>query len=77
MELTPEEFERRLETLGLGAERIPLKTRPGVIHWHIRKVGQPGTLEATWDQGTVSLIVRRNRQGQWTSEAVEALTNAN
>lgn len=74
MQESPEAFERRLESLGLSAERIPLKTKPAAIHWHIRKPGMPGTLEATWEDETISLVVRKNRQGDWTAEALRVLT---
>lgn len=33
-----------------------------------------GTLEATWERGSISLVVRKNRQGDWTAEAFQALT---
>lgn len=69
-----EQFETCLVALGLDFKRIELKTRPSAIHWHIRKPGFPGTLEATYDQGEMHLETRRNRMGAWVQEVIEQLT---
>ena len=71
--MTPESFERRILELGLICERIPLQTKPKAIHWHIRKAGEKGTVEATFEDGSVAITIRKNRQGTWTEDALAEL----
>lgn len=61
--------------LGLEFQRIELKTRPHAIHWHARKVGWAGTLEATLESGIVTFEVRSNRRGEWTDMALSHLNS--
>lgn len=65
--------ESALENLGLQVQRIELKTRPCAAHWHARKKGERGTLEATLESGSVTFSVRSNRSGDWTEGALEHL----
>jgi hypothetical protein len=71
--LTDDAFEGKLLELGLTFERIQLKTKPNAIHWHIRKPGEKGTLEATFESGMVSLYVRANRAAGWMDAILDAL----
>lgn len=66
-------IESALRGLGLEFQRIELKTRPRAAHWHARKKGMAGTLEATLDSGIVTFSVRSNRTGDWTETALEHL----
>lgn len=71
--MVPEDFETKLQALGLTFERLPLKARPNAIHWHIRKSGETGTLEATLENGNLEIQARRNRMGGWIESARKAL----
>lgn len=69
-----ERFEQVCADLGLMLlSRGTLRKYPGCVHWHFKKVGSTGTLEATLWRGNLWLHVRSNRQGDWTSEAVGSI----
>jgi hypothetical protein len=71
--MTPAEFERRLMALDLTFERVFLKTRPRAIHWHNRKPGERGTLEATLEDTNLMITARRNSMGPWVEAAINHL----
>ena len=66
------EFERRCEELGLIARRMSLKKYPGCTHWHLKKAGEKGTLEATWwpEKDRLWLSVHENRRAAWQERAI-------
>lgn len=69
-------FEAMIVAAGLIVHtRGGLATKPGSTHWHIRKEGESGTLEATWlpATGHFSFSIHENRQGDWIVEAVKVL----
>lgn len=73
-------LEIRLEALfrRLGLE-VALKTTlakyPGGVHWHLKKPGEKGTLEATlWDNALL-LQVRRNRDGEWIVSVIHEISD--
>jgi len=74
----PASFEQAINDLGLGATRISLKSIPDAVHWHIRKPGVSGTLEATWRFGEngpeLWLEVRANRSAPWQKGVLDVLT---
>jgi hypothetical protein len=74
--MAPEEFEARCLALGLEVERSSLRTRPASVHWHLRRPGHKGVLEATWDpaEERLWLSVHNNRRAEWQAEFVQALT---
>lgn len=51
-----------------------LKGYPGCVHWHLRKPGVSGTLEATWwpAKKRFWLKVARNRTSLWIDEALDS-----
>ena len=53
-----------------------LSTLHGSHHWHIRKPGSRGTLEATWlpAEGRFFFSVRDNRNGVWIDAALSQLS---
>ena len=53
---------------GLVPTEHPLKTKPEWRHWHLRKPGCSGTLEATWDGSDLHFTVRSNRAAPWIDE---------
>lgn len=57
------------------ATNSTLKTLPGSHHWHVRRAGETGTLEATWlpAEGRFWFAVHENRNGAWIEPAVEQL----
>ncbi|MCB2230529.1 hypothetical protein KQH82_07420 [bacterium] len=78
--LSAQTVVRRFETMIVEAglvvhTRGGLATKPGSTHWHIRKEGENGTLEATWlpATGHFSFSIHENRQGDWIAEAVKVL----
>ena len=69
-------FEAMLPEAGLTVHtRGGLATKPGATHWHVRKPGATGTLEATWlpATGHFSFSVHDNRQGDWVPGAIAEL----
>lgn len=56
---------------GLIVSESTLKSLPANFHWHFRKPGTSGTLEATWLIGTQQgwLSVHDSRQADWIEEA--------
>jgi hypothetical protein len=68
-------FEKLIAELGLEYHRTILKSLPSNAHWHIRKKGSKGTLEATWlieaEEAWVSL--RANREAIWAADAAESI----
>lgn len=59
----------------LTCTEIPLTSKPEARHWHVRKTGQKGTLEVTWDPNVVEfwMTMRSNRSGSWIEEIAEAI----
>jgi hypothetical protein len=74
IELTmdPLEFEPLLVKLGLEFTRMSLKKYPGAAHWHIRKPGLSGTLEATWwpSEGQFWIEQRTGRTADWQHDVL-------
>lgn len=67
-------FEGVLTELGLEFERVTLKSLPPNVHWHIRKAGSKGVLEATWIRtGEAWLSVHANRQSDWIHQMVNTI----
>jgi len=67
-------FETTLSELGLSFERTTLKSLPPNVHWHIRRPGSKGVLEATWIRnGEAWLSVHSNRQAEWIHQMVELI----
>lgn len=60
------------ERLGLVLSRMTLRSYPGCTHWHFKRAGVSGTLEATWwpKTGRLWLKIARNRQAEWMQEAI-------
>ena len=58
--------------------RGTLATYRGSIHWHLKRPGCRGVLEATlWPEGRcVWFSIHDNRRGDWMDEAVERLGRA-
>jgi len=71
-------LEAAAEALGLIFERHDLKSLPRNQHWHMKKPGMRGVLEATWllDKGEAWLSQHSNRGGDWIAAAVAALLDA-
>lgn len=63
---------------GLVAERRSLKMYADSTHWHIRRPGSSGTLEATWFPHTERLWLsyHENRYAPWIDDAVETFLSA-
>ncbi|MBX3118091.1 MAG: hypothetical protein KF784_03435 [Fimbriimonadaceae bacterium] len=63
------------ERLGLLSQKGSLKSYPGCTHWHFKKPGTAGTLEATWwpKTGRLWLKIAANRKADWMSDAIEGL----
>lgn len=78
IEAAAEALEKRLADLGFNFKKLPLKTLPEAVHWHITKPASNGTLEATWDPGARRfwLSTRTNRYAKWQDEAIAAITAA-
>jgi hypothetical protein len=65
-------IERLARELGLQvAVKTSLKSYPGSVHWHFKKEGSVGTLEATYwpAERRVWFSVHSNRGGAWTTHA--------
>jgi hypothetical protein len=73
----PEGFEALLTQLGLGFTRMTLKKYPGATHWHIRKPGLPGTLEATWWPSEAQFWIeqRKGRVADWQMEVISRIVS--
>ncbi len=63
--------ERGLRVTRKGA----LAAYPGCRHWHLKREGEPGTLEVTaWpSQRRLWLAVHANRSSAWIDTEIEAL----
>lgn len=50
--------------------KTTLKGVPGSIHWHFKKVGEPGTLEVTYSplDSCLYISVHKNRRARWTED---------
>lgn len=61
------QFEAALTTEGLVFEKLSLKKYAPCCHWHIRKPGEKGTLEATYllDTHRLWLECRSGRTAPW------------
>ncbi len=70
---TPDELLRFCAARALAAEAHELRTKPRTLHWHLRKEGQTGTLEVTFEHNALILEVRANRSGKWTAEELSFL----
>lgn len=69
-------FEAMVSEAGLVVHnRGGVADRPGSTHWHIRKPGITGTLEATWlpATGHFWFSIHDNRRGDWIATAVDEL----
>ncbi len=75
--LTQDELRQRLASLSCYVDsETTLKTLPGSIHWHIKRLDASGTLEATWlPGGEAWLSYHSNRHAPWIDETIEALTS--
>ncbi len=62
--------------LGLVVELLPLLTKLGARHWHLRRAGQAGTLELTEWQDAVWISVHSNRRADWVEAAIPLLSSA-
>lgn len=71
-----EEILGRAEELGLTVNEIGVLRGTGAKHWHLTRAGERGVLEVSELAGVVWLEVRSNRQGDWISGAVGALTKS-
>ena len=62
--------------LGLVVSEHESKGYKGSRHWHVKKSGERGVVEVTWwpEKDKLWVSVRSNRQGNWTADAVAALT---
>ncbi len=60
----------------LVVELLPLLTKPGARHWHLRKVGQAGTLELTEWRDAIWISVHSNRRADWVEAAIPLLIAA-
>lgn len=72
--------EDRIEALfkrhGLEvALKTTLAKYPGGVHWHLKKPGEKGTLEATLWNNELFLQVRRNRDGEWIMSALHEISD--
>lgn len=67
------QVERTAAAAGLEIRRSTLKAYPGCVHWHFRRRGLKGTLEATWypAERRLWLAYHDNRYAPWLDEAVE------
>jgi hypothetical protein len=68
------QVEELAARLGLECLVLNLARYPGCRHFHLRKVGEKGTLECTWwpSAGRLWLSRRSNREGVWIDDAVRA-----
>jgi hypothetical protein len=59
---------------GLTVTRGSLRSYPGCTHWHLKKPGSKGTLEATWwpQKERLWLKVHPLREAGWIDAAIEA-----
>jgi hypothetical protein len=69
-------IERSVADAGLLADRRELRSYPGAVHWHIRRLGAQGTLELTyWPRmGKLWFAVHANRRAEWIAPAIDDLT---
>lgn len=75
----PERLEACARSLGLEpGERLTLKTLPSSVHWHLKRPGEAGVLEATWDpsRGELWLGAHVNRVRPWVAPGAQALCDA-
>jgi len=70
-----ESFEQAIAEMELDHKRLELKKYADCIHWHIRKPGLSGTLEATYLIGErkLWLEIRPARQAPWQDSVLERL----
>jgi hypothetical protein len=62
------------ESRGWLLTEHPLKSMPDCRHWHIRKVGEKGTVEVTLcPNQRIEIEVRKNRTAPWTVQAMKDL----
>lgn len=49
--------------------KTTLKGVPGSVHWHFKKVAEPGTLEVTYSplDSSLYISVHKNRRARWTT----------
>ena len=69
------DFEDQCGLLELACKRLTLQKFPGCTHWHLTKLGQKGTLEATyWPRGKRWwLSVHGNREADWQTAIISEL----
>ena len=69
------QFETALTTEGLVFEKLSLKKYAPCCHWHIRKPGEKGTLEATYLLNSHRLWIesRPGRIAPWQGPVVSRL----
>lgn len=75
----PASLEACARSLGLEpGQRLTLKTLPGSMHWHLKRPGEAGVLEATWDpsRSELWLSAHDNRARAWVAPAAQALCDA-
>ena len=73
----PGRFHAAVEAMALTAHsEVSPRSLPGSRHWHIRKPGVAGTLEATWlpAERRFWFSVHGNHAGEWIENAIVALT---
>lgn len=66
-------IESTVAELGLAiSSKGTLRKFNGSVHWHIKRPGESGTLEATWwpKTGQFWLSVHANRGANWIEEAI-------
>jgi hypothetical protein len=70
-----DEFEQALLREGLTFTRMSLKKYKPCCHWHIKKPGEKGTLEATYllDSHLLWLEIRPGRDAPWQDLVVTRL----
>jgi hypothetical protein len=71
----PERLEAIASELGLTSKQYALRGLPENIHWHFRKPGLTGTLEATWlaESGEAWLSAHRIRGTEWVFDHVQLI----
>jgi len=57
---------------------MPLRSFPDGTHWHFRRPGEKGTLEATWSPrlGRLWLSTRAGRESPWQLDVISAWQDA-
>lgn len=73
----PGRFHAAVAAMALTVHNeVSLRSIPGSRHWHVRKPGVAGTLEATWlpAERRFWFSVHDNRAGDWIETAIVSLS---